>query len=61
MIIGILLMLLTMIVLVIGLFLMAKGGKLNKKYSGKLMAARVAFQFLAIIALFILFASSGNS
>lgn len=61
MLIGTLLMILTLLVLIIGIIFMASGGKLNKKYASKLMAARVIFQFLAIAALFILFASSGNN
>ena len=41
-------MLLTMIVLTIGLLFMARGGKLNQKYSNKLMFLRVAFQGITI-------------
>jgi hypothetical protein len=39
--------------LVIGLVVMTKGGEVNKKYSNKLMQARVTLQGLAIV-LFIL-------
>lgn len=58
MILGIFLMILTLIVLVIGIILMATGGKMNKKYASKLMAARVILQFASIGLLFFLFASS---
>lgn len=42
---------LTMFILIGGLVVMAIGGKLNKKYSNKLMVMRVVFQALAIIAI----------
>jgi hypothetical protein len=48
-------MFLTLAVLVAGIFLMAKGGRINKKYSNKLMIARVFLQSLAIIMLAILY------
>jgi len=44
-------MLATLVVLLAGVILMMKGGKLNQKYSNKLMVARVALQGLAIAAL----------
>jgi hypothetical protein len=50
-IIPLILIFLTLAVLVAGIILMAKGGKINKKYSNKLMVARVCLQFLAIIML----------
>jgi preprotein translocase subunit SecG len=50
-IIILILIFLTLATLILGIILMAKGGKINKKYSNKLMAARVALQFLAIIML----------
>jgi len=50
-IIPLILIFLTLAVLVAGIILMAKGGKINKKYSNKLMAARVSLQFIAIIML----------
>ena len=43
-----LLMLLTLAVLLIGLFGMAKGGEFNKKYGNKLMSLRVFCQAAAI-------------
>jgi hypothetical protein len=61
MLVGIVFMVLTLIVLVIGLVLMASGGKLNKKYSRKLMTARVILQFLSVAALLFLFSMSGKS
>ena len=45
----------TLLVLIVGLLLMAKGGELNKKYGNKLMVARVALQALALAMLFILY------
>jgi len=42
------------IVLVLGLIAMARGGEFNRKYGNKLMRARVALQGLAIV-LFLLF------
>lgn len=41
----------TFSVLVIGVVFMAIGGKLDRKYSTKLMAMRVVFQGLAILAI----------
>jgi len=38
-------------VLLVGVFAMARGGAFNAKYGNKLMRARVALQFLAIIVL----------
>lgn len=44
-------MIATVIVLVIGIIMMAIGGKTNDKYSNKLMIARVSLQAVAIILL----------
>jgi hypothetical protein len=41
-------MLATLFVLIIGIVFMARGGKVNKKYSNKLMIARVALQGIAV-------------
>lgn len=46
----------TVIVLVAGVVLMGSGGKANKKYSNKLMTARVMLQGAAIALLFIMYA-----
>ena len=43
------LMLATVVVLVAGIVLMAKGGEANAKYGNKLMVARVAFQGAALV------------
>ncbi len=51
MIIAIIFIFLTLLVLIFGILLMAKGGELNKKYGNKLMVARVSLQFAAIIIL----------
>jgi hypothetical protein len=39
------------VAMVIGLVLMAKGGKANEKYGNKLMVARVTLQGLAVLLL----------
>lgn len=44
----------TLGILILGVIIMARGGKINKKLSNKLMIARVAFQFLTIMALLLL-------
>jgi len=49
--IPLILIFITILILIAGIFVLAKGGKINKKYSNKLMIARVVFQFLAIIML----------
>lgn len=41
-------------VLIAGVFFMAKGGEANKKYSNKLMQARVYIQGLALLILVII-------
>jgi hypothetical protein len=38
-------------VLLVGVFVMARGGALNSKYGNKIMRARVVLQVLAIVAL----------
>ncbi|MFM9889551.1 MAG: HIG1 domain-containing protein [Rickettsiales bacterium] len=42
------LMLATVVALVVGIGLMARGGDANRKYGNKMMVARVAFQGLAL-------------
>ena len=42
------LMAVTLVVLVIGIALMARGGEANRKYGNKMMALRVTFQGLAL-------------
>lgn len=61
MIFALLLMLITLFVLIAGIFLMAKGGNLNKKYGNKLMVARVTFQALTIIFIGILYVFYKNT
>lgn len=48
-------MLAVVVVLVIGLVLMAKGGKVNEKYGNRLMVARVMLQGLAVLLLGIMY------
>ena len=45
----------TVLVLVTGVIVMAKGGAINKKYSNQLMMLRVTVQGLAILLLFVMF------
>lgn len=45
----------TLAVLIAGIFLMGKGGKVNEKYSNALMIARVSLQFMAIIMLALMY------
>lgn len=45
----------TLLVLISGLFVMIKGGKLNKKWGNKLMMLRVAAQAIAIGLLGLIF------
>lgn len=49
------LMIATVVVLMIGIVLMARGGAVNEKFSNKLMVARVALQGTALLVLGILF------
>ena len=47
-----------LVVLFTGVGLMVKGGEMNKKYSNKLMVARVSLQGLALMVLGALFLMS---
>ena len=51
MILAIIFSLLTAIILIIGIFAMARGGEFNKKHSTKLMSLRVSLQALVFILL----------
>lgn len=46
----------TLLVLIVGISLMARGGEANRKYGNKMMVARVALQAaaLAVLALLLL-------
>ena len=44
-----------LIILFAGIFMMAKGGTANKKYSNKIMRARVILQGVAIVVLGLIF------
>ena len=46
---------LTTIVLIAGIFLMARGGEANRKYGNKLMVLRVVFQAVSLVILAVLF------
>lgn len=48
-------MLATLAVLVMGVFVMGRGGKVSKKYSNKLMTLRVIMQAIALLLLLSLF------
>jgi hypothetical protein len=48
-------MIATVVVLMVGVVFMARGGEVSQKYSNKLMVARVTLQGLAILILGILF------
>ena len=52
---------LTVLTLIIGLILMTKGGKLNSKFSSKLMSLRVILQAIAILILAIIYLFSNHS
>ncbi len=54
--IAVLLLLATVGILIAGIVIMGVGGKLNAKYSNKLMTARVTLQGLALLMLALLFA-----
>ena len=45
----------TLVVLLAGVVVMMRGGESNRKWSNKLMRARVAMQALALVLLFALF------
>jgi hypothetical protein len=46
---------LTVFALIIGLVFMAVGGKIDRKYSNKLMVLRVVSQGLAVIAIMVVY------
>lgn len=48
--------LLTLTILITGVTIMGRGGKINQKYANKLMIARVVMQLLTIIALIVVVA-----
>ena len=50
-----------LVVCLVGVVAMARGGDFNKKYSNKLMRARILFQFLALVAFAILMLAFGKS
>ena len=56
----ILAMLAVVLSLVLGLFFMAKGGELNKKYGNKMMQARITLQGLAILLFLIAVMTQGS-
>jgi hypothetical protein len=41
----------TVLILIAGIIVMISGGKLNRKFSSKLMSLRVVFQVIAILIL----------
>ncbi len=45
----------TLLVLLMGVGLMMRGGEMNKKYGNKLMIARVGFQFMVLVMLVLMF------
>lgn len=49
----------TILVLLIGVFVMARGGELNRKYGNKLMRLRIVAQ-VTVVALFLLAIWFGN-
>jgi len=48
----------TLLVLVAGVVVMVKGGKVNKEYSNKLMQARIWFQAITIAVLAVIIYAS---
>lgn len=48
-------MILALVAVIVGVFFMGKGGKLNEKYGNKLMFLRVAFQAVAVVLLYLIF------
>ena len=48
-------------VCLLGIFAMARGGDFNKKYSNKLMRARILLQLLALVVFAILMVAAGKS
>tara|TARA_B100000989_G_scaffold277595_1_gene238676 strand:- start:215 stop:406 length:192 start_codon:yes stop_codon:yes gene_type:complete len=57
----IIVMLATLIVLVVGIVSMARGGDANRKYGNKLMTMRVALQAAALALLGVLFLLSDKA
>lgn len=51
MVVVLIVMCVTLISLIVGVIFMSIGGKLNKKYSNKLMVVRVVTQALAVLCL----------
>lgn len=45
--------LVVLVILIIGIGSFGKGGEFNRKYANKLMQARIAAQFLAVLAIVI--------
>lgn len=45
----------------VGVVAMARGGDFNKKYSNKLMRARILFQFLALAVFAVLMVAFGKA
>jgi hypothetical protein len=53
--ITLILMIATLLAMVVGLVFMAIGGKLNRKYSNKLMSLRVLMQVLSVASIGLLY------
>jgi hypothetical protein len=53
--------LVTLLTLIAGIYVMGRGGKLDDKYSNRLMQLRVFLQAVTLILLFILMANYGNN
>lgn len=56
-----LMLLLVLGILIAGVAVMAKGGEASRKYSNKLMQARVLAQFVAVLVIVLLFILGGRS
>ena len=54
-------MIATLGVLFFGIFTMARGGEFNKKYSNKIMRARVILQGLALLFFILLMVVAGHN
>jgi len=50
----------TLIVLVVGISGLVRGGKFNRRFGNKLMQVRVVFQFFAVVFLVLLALASGG-
>ena len=49
------------VVLIIGVFAMSRGGEFNRKYGNKMMRLRVALQLIAVVLILLfVFAASQN-